>query len=71
LGHDGGTGQDCVYELGCNADSSSKPWIPAVVARNVQSAAMPLTAGITSPLIMNLSSLASSVADHHPVIGQW
>lgn len=65
-----GTDQDCLYELGCNSGSSPKPFPPAV-APNVQSAGVPLKAGITSPLMMNLASFGSPVADHQPVFGQW
>jgi hypothetical protein len=60
-----------VYELGCYADSSARLWIPPVVALSIQSAGVPLKAGITSPLMMNLASLGSPAADHHPVFGQW
>ena len=66
-----GTDWDCAYELGCKADSSPKPWIPPAVAFNIQSAGVPLKAGITSPLMMNLAALGSPAADHHPVFGQW
>lgn len=66
-----GTGWDCVYELECNAASSPTPWIPPALALNIQSAGVPLKAGITSPRVMNLASLGSPAADHHPVFGQW
>lgn len=65
------TDWDYVHELGCNADSSPKPWIPPAVALNIQSAGVPLKAGITSPLVMNFAPLGSPAADHHPVRGQW
>lgn len=45
--------------------------VTPATAVSIQSAGVPLKAGITSPLMMNLASLGSPAADHHPVFGQW